>query len=192
VIRILLVDDHPALRAGLHAVIRAEPGLVPVGAAAGESDLWPLLNRARPDVVLVDYHLPERNGLVLCHRIKGMLPPPRVLIYSAYAHASLTVPAIVAGADGVVSKSAPANELFEAIRSVARGQRVLPPVTPELLQAARDGVSERDRDIVEMLVDGRSTSEIAKAAGIETRELSGRIETIIDQLKITVPGSTVS
>jgi CheY-like chemotaxis protein len=110
-IRMLLVDDHPALRTGLTAVLRAEPGLVPLGTAADEEELWPALNRTKPDVVLLDYHLPPADGLVLCRRIKRTMPPPQVLLYSAYADASLVIPAVLAGADGVVNKGAPARAL---------------------------------------------------------------------------------
>lgn len=79
-IRVMLVDDHPALRAGLQTVLRAEPGIVPVGAASGEHDLWPLLHRARPDVVILDYHLPGTDGFLLCHKIKAGVLPPAVLL----------------------------------------------------------------------------------------------------------------
>ena len=188
-IRILLVDDHPALRTGLHTVIRSEPGLIPVGAAAGEHDLWPLLNRTRPDVVLLDYHLPEHDGFVLCHRIKAMLPPPKVLIYSAYADASLTVPAIVSGADGVINKGAPAHELFDAIRTVADGEKVLPPVSPAVLAQAEAELEPEDHPIMRRLVEQRSRADIAAELDLDLRALNDRVEAIIDRLRIAVPGS---
>ena len=86
-IRVLVVDDHPAMQAGLTAVLRAEPGLVPVGAVETEFELWPALTRTRPDVVLLDYHLTSSNGLALCRQVKRTLPPPAVLLFSAYADA---------------------------------------------------------------------------------------------------------
>ena len=114
-IRILVVDDHPAMRAGLMAVLRAEAGLVALDAATSDSDLWPTLNRTKPDVVVLDYHLPGDDGLVLCRRIKRQVPAPAVLLYSAYADAALTIPARLAGVDGLVGKSAPANELYDEL-----------------------------------------------------------------------------
>jgi DNA-binding NarL/FixJ family response regulator len=186
-IRMLLVDDHPALRTGLTAVLRAEPGLVPLGTAASEEELWPALTRTRPDVVLLDYHLPPADGLVLCRRIKRTMPPPRVLLYSAYADASLMIPAMLAGADGVVNKGAPANELYDAIRSVARGERVMPPITRELLDAAQARLDDEDIPVLMMVLDGSSESEVAKTIGVPNDEMSHRLDRMISRLKVEVP-----
>src|SRR5262245_12363130 len=97
-IRILLVDDHPAMRAGLTGVLAAEPGTVPLDSIASGDELEPALRRCRPDVVLLDYHLPGSDGLVLCRQVKRTVPAPAVLIYSAYADAELAIPAVLAGA----------------------------------------------------------------------------------------------
>ena len=120
-IRVAIADDHHAVRRGLHAAIRSEPGLVPVGAASDGGSLAPLLHSTDPDVLLLDYHLPDTDGLTLCRRIKADPPAPAVILYSGFADDSMTVPALVAGADGVVHKGVPARELFEAIRVVAGG-----------------------------------------------------------------------
>jgi len=129
-IRVAVVDDHPAVRLGLQTALRNEPGLVPVGEAETPEELAPLLYRTRPDVVLLDYHLPRRDGLTLCREIKSRVPAPKVLLYTAFADASLIVPAIVAGADGVLDKSLPSLELFEAIRRAARGEELIPGSSP--------------------------------------------------------------
>jgi len=121
-IRIVIVDDHPALRAGLHTVIDSEPGLVFAGESSGsEESLWPLLRSVRPDVVLLDYHLPKGDGLQLCYRITRERPAPRVAIFSAYAGPELLVAARLAGAAALLGKGMGARELFEAIRRVKRG-----------------------------------------------------------------------
>ncbi len=186
-IRMLLVDDHPALRTGLTAVLRAEPGLVPLGTAADEEELWPALNRTRPDVVLLDYHLPPADGLVLCRRIKRKLPPPRVLLYSAYADASLVIPAMLAGADGLVNKGAPAPELYDAVRTVARGESVMPPVSRELLDAAQRRLDDEDISVLMMALDGTPEGEIARTIGVSADEMAHRLDRMIARLKVEVP-----
>ena len=92
----------------------------------------------QPDLVLLDYHLPHGDGLQLCHRIKQRIPAPRVIVFSAYAGPALTLPARLAKADGLLDKGVPARDLFEAIRLVNRGERLLEPVSRALLQDAED------------------------------------------------------
>jgi DNA-binding NarL/FixJ family response regulator len=186
-IRILLVDDHPALRAGLTAVLRAEPGMVPLGTAASEEELWPALHRTKPDVVVLDYHVPPADGLQLCRRIKRTMPPPAVLLYSAYADASLVIPATLAGADGVVNKGAPASELYDAIRTVARGDRVIPPLSRELLDTANDKLDPQDLPILGMVLDGTPEHEIARTLGLSADDMTHRVDRMIGRLKVEVP-----
>ena len=188
-IRILLVDDHPALRAGLTAVLRAEPGLVPLGTAASEEELWPALHRTKPDVVILDYHVPPADGLQLCRRIKRSMPPPKVLLYSAYADASLVIPSMLAGADGVVNKGAPANELYDAIRTVARGERVVPPLSRELLDDANARLDPADLPILGMALDGTPENEIARTLGLSADEMTHRMDRMISTLKVEIPVS---
>lgn len=112
--RVVVVDDHAAVRMGLQAALATEPGLACVGAAADGGQMQSLLYRTNPDVVVLDYHLPHVNGLLLCRQINQQVLTPAVLLYSAYADPALVVPALVAGADGMVHKGAPARELLEA------------------------------------------------------------------------------
>jgi DNA-binding NarL/FixJ family response regulator len=186
-IRVLLVDDHIALRAGLTAVLNAEPGIVPLDAASSEADLWPALRRTRPDIVLLDYHLPGRDGLALCREIKRTMPPPKVLLYSAYAVASLAIPALLAGADGLVHKGAPATELYEALRMVAKGRRVLPPFSRELLDAAVARVDPDDLPVLGMVLDETPRGDIAITLRIDPRALDARIECMLERLRVEVP-----
>ncbi len=186
-IRILLVDDHPAVRAGLTAVLRAEPGLVPLGAAGSVADLWPQLHSTRPDVVVLDYHLPRTDGLSLTRQIKRTVPAPAVLLYSAYADASLVIPARLAGADGIVHKGAPAGELFDAIRTVGRGGRVLPPVSREHLNAASARLQPEDLPVLGMALDDTPPREMAQVLGIEPSALAARVDRMVSRLKVEVP-----
>jgi DNA-binding NarL/FixJ family response regulator len=185
-IRLLIVDDHPAMRAGLTAVLRAEPGIVPLGTASSEADLGPTLARTRPDVVLLDYHLPGADGLKLCRQLKRTVPAPGVLLYSAYADSAMVVPAILAGADGILNKSAPAPELFDALRAVARGERVLPPVPRELLEGAGQRVETADLPILAMMIDGTPIAEVAEVLRQPVRDVSRRVDTMIERLRVEI------
>jgi DNA-binding NarL/FixJ family response regulator len=141
-IRVLVVDDHPAIRTGLVAMLRAEPGLVPVASAADTEAGIAAARRTRPDVAVVDYHLKPGDGLLACRELKSLPAPPRILIYSAFAEHALGLPAAVAGAHGVVDKEVPPDELFERVRTVARGETVLA-ITPEAMTAAAEGSGPR-------------------------------------------------
>lgn len=186
-IRVAIADDHHALRLGLQTAIDSEPGLVAVGAASSAAEIAPLLYRTQPDLVLLDYNLPDGDGLSLCRSIKSNVPAPAVILYSAFADASMTVPAIVAGADGIVNKGVPARELFEAIRRVAEGGSALPPVSPDLLEAASLSLDDADLPILGMLVDRTPPSEIADTLRFDVTELRHRLARMLGRLKPSVP-----
>jgi len=185
-IRVVIVDDHAAIRLGLKSAIAARPGLVCVGVASNGEELDPLLYRTRPDVVILDYHLPRTDGLLLCRRIKADVPSPAVLLYSAYADPALVVPAVIAGADGIVHKAAPARELFEAIHTVASGGTHLPALIPELLSAARAAVDAEDRPIFDLLTASMPRSEIHARTGLSAGALDDRVDRMLARLRVPV------
>ena len=181
-VRVAVVDDHAAIRLGLTAAIEAQPGLVCAGVAADAEETQPLLHRTRPDVVVLDYHLPRADGLELCRRIKSDVLAPAVLLYSAYADAAMVVPALVAGADGIVHKGSPTRELFEAIRAVAAGGLHMPPLIPEVLEAAGAAVRARNRPIFDLLIDGTPRGEIHAALGLSSGAVDDRIGDMLARL----------
>jgi DNA-binding NarL/FixJ family response regulator len=185
-IRVAIVDDHPAVRLGLHTALRSEPGLVPVGTATNAAELAPLLYRSRPDIVLLDYNLPDVDGLTLCREIKAEALAPGVILYSAFADGSMTVPALLASADGILNKGVPARELFAAIRDVSRGGHALPPISSEQLQAASTALENEDLPILGMLVDRTPTSEIADTLRIDHATLKRRIGRMLEHLTLSV------
>lgn len=185
-IRILVVDDHEAIRAGLTAVLEATPDLVPVATAADEVDMWPALQRTRPDVVLLDYHLPSSDGLALCRRIKRWAPAPAVLLYSAYAGSGLHLPALLAGADGVLSKASPAGEIAEAVRAAAAGRLRTPEIVAEDRLAAAQRLGPEEQAIVAMAAAGTAHSEIAETLGLDAHQMDVRVEQIIAALKVEI------
>jgi DNA-binding NarL/FixJ family response regulator len=142
--RVAIVDPQPAVRAGLAMLLRTEPGLVPVGAASGANEGVELVERLSPDVVLLEHHLADGDGLALCRRLKALTAAPRVILYTAEADGTLALLARVAAADGLVDKAATPQELFEAIRVVARGGAALPPVEREQMDAAAQLIDQED------------------------------------------------
>jgi len=187
-IRVVIVDDHPALRAGLRAVLDAEPGIVFAGESTGEEEhVWPLLNRSRPDFVLLDYHLPRGDGLQLCYRIKTDVPAPRVVLFTAYASPTLALPALLARADGVLDKGLGARELFEAIRRVHGGERLVPPVSRTVLEEGVSKLDSEERAIVGMLLDGASDREVADTLRIQPRDVRHSVRRILSTLRLELP-----
>jgi DNA-binding NarL/FixJ family response regulator len=184
-IRVAIVDDHHAVRLGLDVALQSEPGMAPVGSAANVAELPPLLYRSRPDVVLLDYNLPDGDGFTACQQIKSQVPAPRVIVYSAFADDSMTVPAIVARADGLLNKGLPSRELFEAIREVDRGGDALPPVSRPHLQVAASALDERDLPILGMLIDGTPVADIAATLRIDPPALRRRMSRMLADLLAT-------
>jgi len=181
--RIAIVDPQPAVRAGLAMLLRTEPGLVPIGAASGAHEGVELVERMRPDVVLLEHHLTDGDGLALCRRLKALPEPPRMVVYTAEADGPLALLARVAGADGLVDKAAEPPELFEAIRVVARGGSALPPVERDQLDAAAHLIDPEDLALLAMLVDGTSAVEVADALRLDRRKVGRRIERLMGRLR---------
>ena len=181
-IRIMLVDDHAAVRAGLETVLDREVDLLPVAATEGKEELWPQYQRTRPDVVLLDFHLPGQSSLLICRRLKSLVPAPRVAFYSAYADASLCVPLRLAGADGLSSKGAPANELLEVVRRVASGEKVLPQLTADLQTAAMEPLSIEERVIAGLLLAETSNADIADVLGVGVDAARWRIDGLLARM----------
>jgi DNA-binding NarL/FixJ family response regulator len=190
VINVLVVDDHPAVRVGLVALLRREPGIVPVAAAQGIEDALAFAGRSRPDIALVDYDLADGDGLTLCHRLKSRPAPPGVLIYSAFARDGLSLAARAAGADGLLSKGAPPQELFDAIRALASGRLPPPSVAPEEIAVAVERLDSADLPILGMLIERTPAEEIAAVLGLASKELDGQVRRIVARLATAArPGS---
>jgi DNA-binding NarL/FixJ family response regulator len=192
VIRIAIVDPQPAVRAGLAMLLRTEPGLVPVGAANGQHDGLELVERLQPDVVLLEHHLPDGDGLSLCRRLKALPRSPRVVLYTADPDGDRVLLARVACADGLVDKAAAPARLFEAIRVVARGGTALPPLEPETMEAAAQRIDPEDLALMAMLVDGTSASDAADALRLDPRKVGRRIERLLGRLRTSQPTTSAA
>jgi len=192
-LRVVIVDDHPALRAGLRAVLEAEPGIVFVGESDGlEESVWPLLHRARPDLVLLDYHLPHGDGPQLCYRIKSQVPSPKVGIFTAYASPTLALPAMLAGADALLAKDLRAHDLFDALRRINRGERLLPQISRTVLEEAAEKLGADERAVLGVLLDGATEADAAAALRRDPREVRHSVQRILRALRLEVPAARMA
>jgi len=181
-IRVLVVDDHAAVRLGLGGLLEDHSDLAVVATAASAREALADAARVAPDVAVVDYHLEDADGLTLCRAIKRLPRPPRVLIYSAYADGSLTAAAVVAGADGVVSKGTLGEEVVRTIRTLAHGRRAIPPIPRAVQRSLRARLEPADQTIFGMLLQGIAPSEIVHVLGISASRLESRRSAIVKEL----------
>jgi len=166
---IVLVDDHPAVRAGLRGLIEGEAGLRVAACAATAREGLEAIATTRPDVALVDLHLPDDDGLSLCLRTRALERPPRVIMYSAFADAGLGVRAAIAGAEGVLPKATPPQELLAALRDRAGAG-----LDVAALRELGERLDPDDLPILGMLAHGVPADEIQATLGLEAGELEGR------------------
>jgi DNA-binding NarL/FixJ family response regulator len=181
-LRVLAVDDHPAVRAGLASLFAAEEGLELVGGTATTREALELCEELQPDVVVLDVHLPDGDGLALCLRLQATRPAPAVLLYTAFADERLAVAAVVAGARGLVGKSAEPDTLTHAIRAVAQGATMLPPPSPEALAVSATRLDPQDVPALGMLLHGTPPEDIARTLAVAHSWLGARRWAMLERL----------
>ena len=185
-LRVALLDDHPAVLAGLRRLIDSEPDLAVAALASTAHELADKLNGVRPDVLVLDYDLARDDGLAHCRRIKSRPQPPAVIIYSTYAGPALTLAARAAQADGVVDKAEPVRTLLTTLRRVALGEVVLSPVPRDVFEGAVARLEDDDMPVFAMLLAREPLDSIARALRTNEAEVSCRAQRIIGRLR---PGS---
>lgn len=182
-IRVLIVDDHPAVRAGLETLLRREPGFVPIATASDSAGAVGALGTGRIDLALVDYHLGAEDGITVTQALRTGKSPPGVVVYSGLVDVHLEVAGRLAGASAVVTKGAPADDLFDIMRRVARGEVVRPSEPARLLATAGAAFEADDRPILALLLDGSGREEAAATLGMSTGELEGRTAGMLSRLR---------
>ena len=183
--RVVVVDDHEAVRAGLDRVLQRAPGVDAVAVLEDGGELFALLHNEPIDVVVLDYDLERGDGLSWCLRIKQRTSRVAVLIYSGYAGPGLVFAAGVAQADAVLSKAEPVDTLLNAVRRLAQGERLLGPPGPELFEAAVEKLEPEDLPLMALLIDGASPVAIAQALGRTEEDIIWRSRRIVGLLQGT-------
>jgi DNA-binding NarL/FixJ family response regulator len=182
-IRIAVLDDHPAVLGGLQRLVESAPDLHPVAFAQDEGALRRALDREPADVVVVDYDLGRGDGLSVCHALKLRRQAPKVVVYSAYAGQGLAVGARAAGADALVGKSDPVSDLLGAIRRVAHGEDLLPTLEPDVRRAAIGRLDEEDVAVAAMLLVSTSHDAIAETLDLDHDEVVRRTRRIVARMR---------
>ncbi|SCL40393.1 DNA-binding response regulator, NarL/FixJ family, contains REC and HTH domains [Micromonospora pallida] len=165
-IRLLIVDDHPVVRDGLHGMFDGDPGFVVVGAAADGAEALAVAAATGPDVVLMDLRMPGMDGATATRRLTRAHPTVRVLVLTTYDTDVDVLPAIQAGATGYLLKDAPRNELVRAVRAAARGESVLSPTVAarlmgRLREPGHEAPSQRELEVLTLVAQGLANREIA-------------------------------
>ena len=188
-IRILVVDDHPIVRSGITSVLATQPDFDVVGEADNGRDAVALAARLEPDIVLMDLRMPELNGVGACAAILAARPVTHIVVLTTYASDGEVLRAIEAGAVGYLLKDVRHEELFRALRAVARGERYLAPVVTERLMArwqqpARQALTERELDVLRAVARGDGNKQIAAALGIAEPTVKVHLVHIFEKLGV--------
>lgn len=185
-IRLLVVDDHFVVRIGLTSALNLEPDMEVVAEAKDGREAVEAYETHRPDVVVMDYQLPHLNGAEATTVLRAKDPGARVIILSVYKGEEDVHRAVQAGASGYLPKSSEPQELLEAIRVIHKGRRYFPTAINAALasRAARSELSDREREVLEALIRGRSNKEIASALGISENTVKVHTTRVFEKLGV--------
>ncbi len=183
-IRVLAVDDHPVVRAGIAAMLANEPDLAVVGEAGNGAEAVELFEAGHPDVVLMDLQMPGVGGVSAIRAIRAIDPDARVIALTTYDGDADIHRALSAGACAYLLKDALVGQLVAAIRSAAVGKRVIPaPVAVKLAEfTPRADLTAREQEVLQHVARGLGNKEIAQAIGRSTETVKAHLESIFQKL----------
>lgn len=193
---ILLVDDHAILREGLRALLEKDPELIVAGEAANGAEAVRLAAGLQPDLVIMDLTMPVMSGIEATREIIKNHPRMKVLVLSMENDRAFVVEVLKAGASGYLLKETAFAELREAVHAVGRGETFLPlrvttllvreylQCIPEDVNPAYDKLSAREREILQLIADGRSTREIAEKVAISIKTVENQRYGIMQKLQL--------
>ncbi|MFF8573883.1 response regulator [Streptomyces sp. NPDC015140] len=198
-VRVLLVDDEPLVRAGLRAVLEAQPDIEVVGEAADGAAVVPLVRRLRPDVVAMDVRMPLLDGIEATRALlRTVTDPPKILVVTTFENDEYVYEALRAGADGFLLKRARPAEIVHAVRLIAEGESLLFPASVRQLateygddgggnRAARAAVerarlTEREGEVLRLMSRGLSNAEIAARLIVGTETVKSHVSAVLAKL----------
>ena len=189
-IRLLIVDDHPVVRDGLHGMLDGQPDFEVVGEAGDGSEAVNLTETLKPDIVLMDLRMPVMDGVAALGEIKAHSPQVQVLVLTTYDSDADILPAIEAGAAGYLLKDSSRQELYDGIRAAARGETVLAPAVAARLVGkmrapAEEQLSGREVEVLQLVAEGKSNGEIAAQLHISQATVKSHLVNIFGKLGVS-------
>ncbi|MEU3732409.1 response regulator transcription factor [Streptomyces sp. NPDC033538] len=197
-VRVLLVDDEPLVRAGLRAVLEAQPDIEVVGEAADGAAVIPLVRQVRPDVVAMDVRMPLLDGIEATRALlRTMTDPPKILVVTTFENDEYVYEALRAGADGFLLKRARPAEIVHAVRLIAEGESLLFPASVRQLaaeygdgggnraaraQLERAQLTEREGEVLRLMARGMSNAEIAARLVVGTETVKSHVSAVLAKL----------
>jgi two-component system, NarL family, response regulator len=186
-IRILVVDDHPVVRAGLTSMLATQSGMEVVGAVSSGEEAIEMLERHRLDIVMLDLRMPGVNGIDTLLTIKRKEIPVHVIVLTSYETDEDIYRAIQAGAQGYLLKNTSQKEMVDAIRAVSAGSRYIPRHIASRLaeRMTRSNLTARELEILKILTKGLTNKQIGHALGISDNTVRNHINSIIAKLEVS-------
>jgi DNA-binding NarL/FixJ family response regulator len=193
-ITVLLVDDEPLVRAGLRAILEAQPDITVAGEAADGASVVPLVRRLRPDVVAMDVRMPLLDGIDATRAVLRAFPePPKILVVTTFENDEYVYQALRAGADGFLLKRARPTEIVHAVRVIATGDSLLFPAAVRSLAAEygndearrslRDaGLTDRESEVLRLMARGLTNAEIAARLIVGVETVKSHVSAVLGKL----------
>jgi DNA-binding NarL/FixJ family response regulator len=186
-INLLIVDDHFVVRIGLVASLKTDPELAVAGEASTGRQAIELYRKLLPDVVLMDLRLPDLDGIDVTRTLCREFPGAKVIIFSSHDAQEEIYRAFQAGARGYLVKDALSEDLFRAIKSVAAGEKFMPPGVARALSEHQTGadLTERELEVLGLLIKGLSNREIGTVMGLSEHTAKFHIKNILTKLEVS-------
>ncbi len=182
----MLVDDHPAFRKGMAALIESEPGLEVVGQTGDGGEALALYRQKKPDIVLMDLRLPGLGGVEATMAIRKEFPDARIIVLTTFDTDEDIYRAVQSGAKSYLLKDTPEDELAATIRAVHAGEAALPEKMAKRLaeRQQRADLSPRETEVLQLLTKGRSNKEIAASLFVSEDTVKAHLKTLFAKLKV--------